>query len=159
MTTLGHQLVGELRNAASLHGTLRVGVSPAAEADVVAAEQVGVVLSELRLEVDGLPQTPSAVARWAAEIQRRVGYLLEPLALLETDAETAEALIRSQPPQQNGTERRYYEMRLASTGTASLRRFSGVQGASPRERLDLQLTHEVLARLVDDVVEAAAAVE
>lgn len=83
----------------------------------------------------------------------RLTYLLEPIAVLETDAEDQSVQMRSQPPQREGRQSSYYEL-LARQGRLELRRYVKQPG-QPRTQVAAHLTREVLHRLIADLIQAA----
>jgi hypothetical protein len=88
---------------------------------------------------------------WAKEIPKRVTALLESLEVLEIDSARNEALLRSDEPTQRGTDLFYYEVLLKGTQTALVRRYQGNPGGGHREQVPFVLTHEALAKLVQDL--------
>jgi len=115
---------------------------------------VGCRLWELALRRPG--QSPAVDLRARAEtICRRVTGLLEPLRLLEVDGGRNVALLRSEQPGQRGEDRFYYEVVLEADGAATVRRFQAPGRDEPRRRqVAFTLTHEVLAKLVGDLIAA-----
>ena len=70
------------------------------------------------------------------------------------DPQTGQALVRSTRPDVQVDQTRYYEIVLQMPGQLTLRRYQVVPG-QPREQIDLQVTHEVLQKLVPDLVQTA----
>lgn len=99
--------------------------------------------------------TLDTLKKWANRLCQRVTYLLENLGPLEFDAHENQVLIRSTPPDNSaaGTTK-YYEVMLSSHGAGrfSLRRFRNDSAGSGRVPVPLQLTHEQLSKLVNDLV-------
>lgn len=89
---------------------------------------------------------------WAEGVAQRATGLLEPLRLLEVDDARGEALLRSDAPAKKGERLAYYEARLFAAGRATVRRFLASRTESGREQVAFALTHEVLAKLADDIV-------
>ena len=124
--------------------------------DVTAIDSMSVELNELTLFV---PQLQSAgfdlLKQWSTDLGKRITYLLENIGPLEFDPAAGQVLIRSTPPGQlsNGTQ--FYEIMLASSGsgTFTLRRFRSTQGRPGRDQVEMQMTREVLLRLIDDLVD------
>src|SRR5215207_3667239 len=82
---------------------------------------------------------------WAEGVAGRVTALLEPLQLIETDAEQNVALLRSQKPARRGEHLAYYEALLHGAGEISLRRYqAALQPGARREQVAFVLTHEAL---------------
>lgn len=123
--------------------------------ELLSVEALGVSCEELRLEIPSLgAATLDVLKRWGDGLCKRITYLLENLGPLEYDASSNEVLIRSTPPDQttSGTTK-YYEVLLSSHGAGrfSLRRFRN-DGANPgRIAVPIQVTHEQLAKLVNDL--------
>lgn len=91
----------------------------------------------------------------AEEVCRRTTGLLEPLALVEVDSVRQVAQLRSEQPGQQGDDRFYYEVLLEGEGGCVVRRFQAPQATEPRRRqVAFTLTHEVLAKLVRDLIAA-----
>ncbi len=65
-------------------------------------------------------------------------------------------LIRSTPPDQQAAGNQYYEILLHTLGAGqfTLRRYGTQKGAAGRTPADIYLTHEVLDKLVNDLVES-----
>lgn len=92
--------------------------------------------------------------RWALGLSQRVSYLLEKIEALEFDPANSQVLIRSNPPHSTAVGTQYYEIVLSSVGNGTfvLKRFRSVSGQPGRDPVEIQLTHEVLLKLVDDLV-------
>lgn len=121
-----------------------------------AVETVGVRLEELQLTTPQLAgATLQVLQRWAEALCRRVTYLLEGLGPLEYDATSQQVLIRSTPPDTNTPKSpKFYEILLSSLGAGKfvLRRYEADRASGGRVVMPLQLTHEQLAKLVNDLV-------
>ena len=123
--------------------------------DLLSVETLGVSCEELRLEVPSLgAATLDVLKKWGDGLCKRVTYLLENLGPLEYDARANEVLIRSTPPDQGtpGTTK-YYEILLSSHGAGrfTLRRFRNDSANPGRVPVPIQVTHEQLAKLVNDL--------
>jgi hypothetical protein len=123
--------------------------------DLLSVETLGVSCEELRLEVPSLGATTlDVLKKWGDALCKRVTYLLENLGPLEYDASSNEVLIRSTPPDQGtpGTTK-YYEVLLSSHGAGrfTLRRFRNDSANPGRVPVPIQVTHEQLAKLVNDL--------
>ena len=123
--------------------------------DLLSVETLGVSCEELRLEVPSLgAATLDVLKKWGDALCKRVTYLLENLGPLEYDASSNEVLIRSTPPDQGmpGTTK-YYEVLLSSHGAGrfTLRRFRNDSANPGRVPVPIQVTHEQLAKLVNDL--------
>jgi len=123
---------------------------------VVAVERMGVSCEELQLIVPHLRQTSLDLLKtWAEALCRRVTYLLENLGPLEYDATAQEVLIRSTTPDSTQPQSpKYYEVILSAQGQGqfTLRRYEADRVQGGRVPVPLHLTHEQLAKLVNDLV-------
>lgn len=107
-------------------------------------------INELALETPELAAATVAQLQAASQsLSKRVNYLLEPIAPIETDAQGCSVQLRSNPPQRDDNGRRYYELLLRRGGSIALCRFEKQPG-QPRVRVPAALTHEVIGRLIDD---------
>jgi len=159
--SLTDQLLAALTGMAGFSGphVQTINVSEPAdvvlELDVSSVDRLSCSFHELRLSVRAFRQTDAAaLKKWADDICRRVTYLMEQLGALEIDPATGTAQVRSMPPNKQANETRYYEIFLQAPGTLTLRRYRSVPG-SGRDQIDLQATHELLQRLVPDLVSTA----
>lgn len=124
--------------------------------DITAIDSMSLELSELTMFV---PQLQNAafdqVKQWAQDLSQRITYLLENIGPLEFDPAAGQVLIRSSPPGQLANGAQFYEIMLSSTGngTFSLRRYKSVQGKPGRDQVPMQMTIEVLLRLIDDLLD------
>lgn len=123
--------------------------------DLLSVEALGVSCEELRLEIPAMgTATLDVLKKWGDGLCKRVTYLLENLGPLEYDASSNEVLIRSTPPDQTtaGTTK-YYEVLLSSHGAGrfTLRRFRNDASNPGRVAVPIQVTHEQLAKLVNDL--------
>ncbi len=88
----------------------------------------------------------------ADELASRITYLLEPIRTVEVDSDHSTVQMRSDRPHASDEGKSYYEL-LARPGSLQLCRYLKKPGAT-RERTTAQVTHEVLTRLVGDLVNA-----
>jgi len=129
---------------------------PAVEIDFTAADTLSCEFRELRVTADELKAAPlAALQAWADRLCRRVTYLLENLGPLEADQEGQTVLVRSTPPTKEADRTTFYEMLVKAPGIVSLRRYTRPARDAERVALDMQMTHEVLLKLVRDIVDAA----
>jgi hypothetical protein len=112
------------------------------------ADQVGCRVWELALS---RPAPAASLADRAQRLAGRATGLLEPLRLLEVDAEGRTALLRSDRPTLRDGQLGYYEVLLQADGGASVRRYQAPQTPGRREQIGYNLTHEALAKLVSDL--------
>jgi len=126
------------------------------ELDLTSVDSMSCSLKELRIFVPSLQSADATLLKsWADAFSQRVTYLLEDLGALEIDDNQAQVLIRSTPPDTSGSATQYYEIQLQSqaNGNFSLCRYLVQQGQSGRSQVEMQLTHEVLKKLTDDLVD------
>ncbi|HEY2783642.1 MAG TPA: hypothetical protein VGJ05_01595 [Fimbriiglobus sp.] len=117
------------------------------------SDSVGCVAWQLSLARTGSAPLGQTTRKWADKIAARVTGLLEPLKVVEVDDPAAEAILRSTTPSKRGPNAAYYEIALSGTEKASVRRFhSDPKAGTPRTQVSFSLTHEVLAKLVDDMI-------
>lgn len=135
--------------------TVSDGSGVSLSVDLLSVESMGVSCDELRLEVPALAAaTLDVLKKWGDGLCKRVTYLLENLGPLEYDASSSEVLIRSTPPDQTlPGMTKYYEVQLSSHGAGrfSLRRFRNDAANPGRIPVPIQVTHEQLAKLVNDL--------
>jgi hypothetical protein len=123
--------------------------------DFTAIDTMSCSLSEMRLNVPSLATSGTdELQAWANALCQQVTYLLESIGTLEIDPTNNQVLIRSTPPQQQSNVTKFYEIILASQtgGHFTLRRYQATPGSAGRVPVDISITHEVLYRLVDDLV-------
>ena len=89
--------------------------------------------------------------KWGDRLAARLTYLMEPLVVLEVDAQAGEAALRSQAPTPRGDRRSFYEVRLRRQGSLHLQRIAFDETARRRQVVPCQMTVEVLERLADDL--------
>lgn len=83
----------------------------------------------------------------------KLSYLLEPISLIECDADSTTVQLRSNPPAKDEDQTVYYEIVARRGGSIMLCRYTKQPG-DVRQITPANLTHEVLARLGQDLVEA-----
>lgn len=88
------------------------------------------------------------VAAWARHIADSASGLLEPLRVVEVDAQRNQALLRSNPPSERDGKLFYYEVVLQGTSSALARRYEGAHTSGKREQVAYALTNEVLVSFV-----------
>jgi len=128
------------------------------EIDFTAVDSMSCAFEELRLEIPRLKtQGFPALQKWAQTLSQRISYLLENLGPLEFDPTLGQVLIRSVKPDQLPDGTRYYEIMLSASGAGcfSLKRFRTVKGTPGRDPVSIQVTHEVLYKLCDDLLASA----
>ena len=123
--------------------------------DFTVVDSLSCAFRELRIDVPHLAGTSFAtLKKWAEDLSQRITYLLENLGPLEFDLLTQQVLIRSKSPDQRTGGARYYEILLQcqAAGRFFLRRYYSDPAQAGRDQVDLQMTHETLLKLVDDLV-------
>lgn len=121
-----------------------------------AIDSMSCSFSGVTLFVPSLQQAAFDVLKqWARALSQRITYLLENIGPLEFDPDAGEVLIRSTPPSQISSGTQYFEIILSShsSGSFSLRRYASVKGQPGRQAVDITVTHEVLLKLTDDLLE------
>lgn len=128
------------------------------EIDLTAVDSLSCAVRELRLNVPALSGAGFDVLKtWAARLCQRVTYLLENIGPLELEPDSGRLLIRSTTPERQDGTRKYYEILLQSHagGQFTLRRYRYEAGGAGRAQVEMPLTHEVLGKLLGDLVETA----
>jgi hypothetical protein len=114
-------------------------------------DRVGCALWELAVRPTA-PRPLGDLRGWAGHVAARTTGLLEPLTVLEVDAERACALLRSATPARCDDELQYYELLVQGDGGGTLRRYQAPRPGQPRrEQTPFTLTHEALAKLVGNL--------
>lgn len=124
--------------------------------DFTSVDTMSCSVLEIRVNVPSLSQsTFDKLKEWGQKLCQRITYLLENIGPLEYDENAGQVLIRSTPPDQQKTGTKYYEIMLSShsNGNFSLKRFASQKGQSGRTQVEMQITHEVLRKLVEDLVD------
>jgi hypothetical protein len=154
--TLDERLLENLANWRPDSGrrTLTVSEPTTKTAVNVTADRSDVVGAQLWEVAYHRPATLDAAGlrTWAEKTAARATGLLEPLRVLEVDAERLTALLRSQAPTHRGDNLFYYELRLHGDGRANLTRYQApAKSEGQRQQIVFPLTHETLAKLVADI--------
>lgn len=106
---------------------------------------------ELTLTRTGDAPAGGTLKGWAEAVAKRATGLMEPLTVHEVDTTRDEAVLRSQAPGKRGEQLAYYEVRLHGLTKAVVRRYAADKAVPGREQVAFALTHEVLAKLADDI--------
>lgn len=117
-------------------------------------DTVGCRLTEIDVTRDA-PVTADADAleAHARTAAGRATGLLEALRLIEVDRVGQVALLRSDAPPATADTVLYYEVRFEALNRVTVRRFQAARSSpAKREPVAFALTHEALAKLVDDLV-------
>jgi hypothetical protein len=100
-------------------------------------------------------RTISELQQWADRLAATITYLMEPLVVIEIDAQGVEVEMRSQAPTVRQGLKAYYEARLDRSGHLRITRRGFDQATRMTADVPFQLTGEVLERLADDLVATA----
>jgi hypothetical protein len=118
---------------------------------ITALDTVGVACTALEFVTTSRSEwTSDALRDWGGRLASRVTYLMEPLKVIEIDAQGGEVQIRSERPTPRADQRGYYEIRLFRQGSLRMERFTLDEATRVRRPTLCQLTREVLERLADD---------
>jgi hypothetical protein len=150
------RLAGKPTQAVQLSGPDGVDLA----IDFIAVDSMSCAFRELRLHVPALVGAGlDPLKQWAEDLSKRITYLLENIGPIEIDPALQQVLIRSNPPDKQAGTTRFYEILLQSqsNGNFSLRRYLSEKGQPGRSQVDMQTTHEVLVKLVNDLVETIPA--
>ncbi|WP_425613390.1 hypothetical protein NA78x_003222 [Anatilimnocola sp. NA78] len=151
--TIKQDIALELQRLAPSGGELEVRTTSGrivSQLDVVDA--VGCAFTRFDYQSSNLANaTVDSLKALSNKIQQRLTYLMEPISLLETDAESVSIQMRSSPPQVGDDGRSYYELLVRRGGEVTLRRYHKAAG-QPRQIVPANVTREVLGRLGDDFV-------
>lgn len=113
------------------------------------ADRVGCGVWEMNLTHAGA--APEADLKTRAErLAGRATGLMEPLRLIEVDADRDTALLRSAAPLKRDDDLFYYEVLLTGRG-AGVRRYQSSTTGAARQQVAFPLTHEALAKLAADL--------
>ncbi|NOX36942.1 MAG: hypothetical protein GXO78_05335 [Calditrichaeota bacterium] len=89
----------------------------------------------------------------ADAIQKRITYLLEDFKLIEIDRMSKRAQLRSYPPYKKENSKYFYEIVLDEGVKIHFQRYQYSMDEKRYEKITSQLTLEIFARLIDDLVE------
>lgn len=154
--TIKHDIAIELQRLAPLGGGALEVRTPDGKllAQLSAIDQIGCGCDRLSYQSAKLAgQSLDRLKQISGDLTKRLNYLLEPVGLLEADAESCTVQLRSTPPQQGDDGRSYYELLVRQGGEILLLRYHKAPGA-PRAVISALLTREVLSRLAEDFVAA-----
>jgi hypothetical protein len=124
------------------------------EADLVALDAIGCSFQTLGLSTEKLADATLDELKSISEaLTAKLTYLLEPIGLVEADADRCSVQLRSNPPQKGEDETSYYELLVRRGGDVTLSRYSK-RGGQLRQIIPAHVTREVLSRLADDFIAA-----
>lgn len=117
-------------------------------------DTLGCALTEIEaVRASTVDNDAAALEARARKVAGRVTGLLEPLRLVEVDRGRNIAILRSDSPRARGTDVLFYEVCYTGLNRISVRRFTATKlSPAHREPVDFVLTHEVLGKLVEDLV-------
>jgi hypothetical protein len=118
------------------------------------ADSVGCRLTQLEAtRANSIAEDDAKLEAHARQCATRVTGLLEPLRLVEIDRGRHVAMLRSGVPTSKGDAVQYYEVKFAGRNRVTVERYkSNTVGPAGREAIPFALTHEAIAKLVDDLV-------
>jgi hypothetical protein len=115
-------------------------------------ETLGGLVWEMELDRTGEAAKGTTLRTWAERSAERVSGLLESLKVYEIDEAHGFAILRSDEPTARGTARTYTEVILKDTAKATVRRYQAdTTPGSKRSQIPFAITHESLAKLVEDL--------
>lgn len=118
------------------------------------ADSVGCRLTAVEAaRATSMAEDNDALEAHARKAAGRVTGLMEPLRLVEVDRGQHVAVLRSDAPPVKGDAVHYYEVKFTGRSRVTVERFKANKaGKAGREVIPFALTHEALAKLVDDLV-------
>ena len=126
------------------------------EADLLAVDAIGCSFQTLGYSTSQLADaTLDDLKQISMDLTAKLTYLLEPIGLVEADADRCSVQLRSNPPQKGEDGTSYYELLVRRGGDISLSRYQKRPGQM-REIVPAHITREVLGRLADDFVAAVS---
>lgn len=124
------------------------------ESDLVAVDAIGCTFQTLGYSTDKLAGASLDQLKAISQtLTSRLTYLLEPIGVVEADADRCSVQLRSSPPQKGEDGTSYYELMVRRGGDITLSRYSKKPGQL-RQIIPANVTREVLGRLADDFVAA-----
>jgi hypothetical protein len=157
MTTIQPDIDRELKRiqAVSGRGLLQVDCDAGrVEADLVAVDCIGCAFQTLGLSTSKLADMSlDDLKNISDALISRLTYLLEPIGIVEADADRCSVQMRSNPPKKGEDETSYYELMVRRGGDITLSRYSKKSGQL-RQIIPAQVTREVLTRLAEDFIAA-----
>jgi len=124
------------------------------EADLLAVDGIGCSFQTLGLSSSKLANASLDELKTISDgLISRLTYLLEPIGIVEADADRCSVQLRSNPPKKGEDETSYYELMVRRGGDITLSRY-GKKPGQLRQIIAAHVTREVLARLADDFVSA-----
>ncbi|MDX1946480.1 MAG: hypothetical protein SFU86_13855 [Pirellulaceae bacterium] len=136
-------------------GLLQVDVAAGrVEADLVGVDAIGCSFQTLGYITTELADASlDRLKEISDALTKKLTYLLEPIGLIEADADRCAVQLRSSPPKKDEDGASYYELLVRRGGDITLSRYAKKPGQM-RQIVPAHVTREVLARLADDFVAA-----
>jgi hypothetical protein len=157
MTTIRSDIERELKRIQAVRGRGLLQVDCEAgrvEADLLAVEPIGCTFQTLGLSTAKLANSSLDELKAISEaLTTKLTYLLEPIGVVEADADRCSIQLRSNPPQKGEEETSYYELMVRRGGDITLSRYSKKTGQL-RQIIPAHVTREVLGRLAEDFLAA-----
>src|SRR5687767_97577 len=126
--TIQSEIERELKRiqAVSGRGLLQVDCDAGrVEADLVAVDAIGCSFQTLGLSTEKLAGAKLDELKAISEaLTGKLTYLLEPIGLVEADADRCSVQLRSNPPQKGDDGTSYYELLVRRGGDITLSRYS-----------------------------------
>jgi hypothetical protein len=124
------------------------------EADLIAVDAIGCSFQTLGLTTSKLADVSlDELKAVSATLTGKLTYLLEPIGVIEADADRCSVQLRSSPPQKGEDQTSYYELLVRRGGDITLSRYRKQPGQL-RQIVPAQVTREVLSRLAKDFLAA-----
>jgi len=125
------------------------------EADLLAVDAIGCSFQTLAYSTSKLAGVSIDDLKAISQaLTDKLTYLLEPIGMVEADADRCSVQLRSSPPQKGEDSTSYYELMVRRGGDVSLSRYSKKPGQL-RQVVPANVTREVLGRLAADFISAA----
>jgi hypothetical protein len=155
--SIRHDIERELKRIQAVTGRGLLQVDAEAgriEADLLAVDAIGCAFQTLGLSTGKLADAALDDLKSISEaLTGKLTYLLEPIGVVEADADRCSIQLRSSPPQKGEDETSYYELMVRRGGDITLSRYSKKPGQL-RQIVPAHVTREVLGRLADDFLAA-----
>jgi len=122
----------------------------ALECALCAVDRLACAFDTFRVTIAALASAETTqLKEHSAKLAAKLNYLLEPIGLVEVDADRCVVQLRSIPPQRDEERIAYYELLAERGGAFSLRRYEVLAGQE-RRPVAAEVTREVFLRLADD---------
>ncbi len=119
-------------------------------------DKYGIVLDYISIQklspILDVEEINKRLEQQAEAIQQRITYLLEDFKLIEFDRMSKRAQLRSYPPYKKENSKYFYEIVLDEGVKIHFQRYQYSMDEKRYEKITSQLTLEIFARLIDDLV-------